>query len=281
MANIQTEYKHDARVLARELYDIAKGWLAVSLLCKLLAFMVGAVAIFLSAFSQQAPFFVAILSAAAELLVLRSDTYRGIAEAVRRKVDLQESFGWNISRAEMSDLLVKTPSKIRKRIETQTSSEPYFDSKEATGPRRALENTRESAWWSKHLAERIGQIYLIVMITLVAISLVVLIISIQTIQNFDVLSNIGRIVTATVMLIFSLSLIRMTIGYYKFSQISARIEEQAEQLLNNGSNDSVQAVKVMNEYHLARATAPMIPTWVWKWMRNDLYELWKSYRSSP
>ena|SRR6266496_5258477 len=155
MVNTTADYKHDARALSRELSDIAKRWLAASLSCKLLAFVLGAVAIFLSAFSQQAPFLVATLSVTAELFMLRSDSLKGTAEAIRRKVDQQESFGWNISRAEMSDLLVKTPTKLRKKIETQNSSKPYFDSKEAPGPKRALENLRESSWWSKHLSERI------------------------------------------------------------------------------------------------------------------------------
>lgn len=280
MDSNNTNYKHDVRALAAEIYEIAKGWLILSMLCKLATFALGVGAILFASLSQASPFLVAFLSAASELSAWQSDRRRGLAEALRRKVDLEDSLGWPISRVEMSDLLVRIPSKVCKKVEGQTGRKPYFDSKEPPGVKRALENVRESAWWSKHLAEKAYSIYLTVMLILVLISLIVLVVSIQTIQDFDMLSNIGRVATSTIMLIFSLSLLRSTIGYYRFSDGAGRIEAQAEQLLNSNCEDSIQAIKTVNEYHLIRATAPAIPTWLWKFYRDMFNESWTSYRSS-
>jgi hypothetical protein len=43
--------------------------------------------------------------------------------------------------------------------------------------------------------------------------------------------------------------------------------------------DIVQAIKIAHEYQLARMIAPLIPSWIWKRKRDDLNELWATYRT--
>ena len=40
-----------------------------------------------------------------------------------------------------------------------------------------------------------------------------------------------------------------------------------------------QAAKIMNEYHLSRASAPILPTWIWKYHRDRLNKVWHEYRA--
>ncbi|MBR8834968.1 MAG: hypothetical protein DSM106950_13255 [Stigonema ocellatum SAG 48.90 = DSM 106950] len=80
------------------------------------------------------------------------------------------------------------------------------------------------------------------------------------------------------MLVFSLGLFRFVMGYYGFSRKAAQIEENIEKLIKLKTFDDTEAIKVMQEYHIARASAPLIPSWVWKQMRNDLNEMWNKYR---
>jgi hypothetical protein len=109
-------------------------------------------------------------------------------------------------------------------------------------------------------------------------SLVALIISIQTIEESETLATIGRFVTSTVMLIFSLDLIRIAYSYHSFSEASGIIEKRAANLLRTKNVQPIPAMKLMHEYQMARAVAPMIPNWIWKLMRNDLNRLWRAYR---
>ena len=278
MANSIHQPTHNLHTLSNEIYEISKRWFVRSTLLRLAVFVIGVLTIVSQNLSQVAPFILAFLSICAEWCLWQSNDNYGLAETLRRKTDMEDALGWKISRTEMSDVLARVPVKIRQRVKSKTEEEPYFASKKEPGAIRALENLQESAWWSKHLAEKTAHIYMWIMIALIIISLSVLIISIYTINNFSVLSNIGRAVTSTLMLIFSLSLLRSTRGYFKFSQRSQRIEDQACQLLQQSEVEEVQAAKIMNEYHLARAMAPSLPTWVWKHYRDHLNELWQEYR---
>ncbi len=80
------------------------------------------------------------------------------------------------------------------------------------------------------------------------------------------------------MLIFSLGLIRFILGYYQFSSQASRVEIQAARLLELDSVNQDQAIKLIYEYQLSRAVAPLLPSWLWKLMRNDLNRLWQEYR---
>lgn len=70
----------------------------------------------------------------------------------------------------------------------------------------------------------------------------------------------------------------MVMGYYEFSRKAAQIEEKIENLIKLKSFNDTEAIKVVQEYHIARVSARLIPSWVWKQMRNDLNEMWKKYR---
>ena len=105
-----------------------------------------------------------------------------------------------------------------------------------------------------------------------------LIFSIETVHDFSMLPNIARVVTSTLMLVFSLDLLRISLSYQKYSRKAATIERQAERLLRDGTVDVIQAIKLMQDYHLAHAEAPMNPHWMWSSMRDDLDELWQAYR---
>lgn len=271
---------HDLRALSRALFDVAKHWRTAELVLRLSVLVVGAVVILLSILPKYAPFLIALLTAVAELCLLRSDAIKRTAESLLRKLDVQESFGWPISKMEVSDLLIQSPARLRNKFSMSGVQEQYFASQQEFGPRRTLENVQESAWWSKHLARRTGHYYLAATVILILVSLGALLVSIETIPNHNVLSNIGRVVTSTFMLVFSLGLIRFTLGYYRFGARAAQIEVLAGHLLESDGDDLVSAIKAMHEYQLARAVAPLLPSWLWKLMSDDLNSLWQAYRCS-
>jgi hypothetical protein len=277
MANRANSPQYDPRVLDRALFELSKKWWLLALLCKLVVFVVSVVVILAGVIPQIAPFVTVVLSIAAELLLWQSNRTKGTAEALLRKLDSYDSFGWPISGAEMSDLLATVPSGVKARLSNQVNGK-YFASGEDPGPIRAVEDVQESAWWSKHLAARCSRICLWTTCIAVSTSIVLIVVSIETIRDFDVLSSIGRVVTSTIALIFSLGLFRLTVGYYDFSRKSARVERETDQLLRHTGLDSIQAVKLAYEYQLARASAPLIPTWIYDSMRSEFNELWARYR---
>ena len=279
MTEQMTILKHDPRKLCNVYFKLAKQLWGVSLLCKLAIILTGALVVWFSVFAKAAPFVAFLLAIFAEWVSWRSDKTKGVAESLLRKLDFRDSLGWEISKAEVSDILARTSAKIRSSIPPEDGEGTYFASPDVRGTTRALKNIQESAWWSKHLAEKMGQYAFALTIVSIVGSLFVLIVSISTAMNLEILSSIGRVVTSVLMLVLSLGLIRLTLGYYGFSRKAQRAEERAGECLKHGCGD-LEVVKLYNEYHLDRASAPLIPDWVWELNQEHLNDLWSYYRTS-
>lgn len=274
--NQSPRFQHDPRKLVDCLSRRAKRWWGATAAIKTFAVIFGAISVLIFPNFKSSAVIVFLLYIASELSTWRSDAFKGTAQAVLRKLDFSNSFDWPISAEEMSDLIVDCPSRLRKRIPPQMDDD-YFASGEVAGSKRALDNLQESSWWSKHLARRMGHLTSGITIGLTVASLIVLLISINSAQRFDTLTSVGRVVTSGLILILSLGLIRLTVGYYQFGKKAEQSEREAIRLLSGESSD-LAAVKAWHEYHVSRAQAPLIPSVLWRYMNKDLNELWRAYR---
>ncbi len=272
------ENKIPLRALDKVLRETTESWWFLSLLFKLGIFIAGTLLVFIPNFSQSIPFVVIFITLAAEFASWRYASARDNWEVLHRKLFFFESLGWEISKAEISDLLTQISKSEKKKATNINPDESFFASPQKTGSKRAVENIQESAWWTKHISKRAGNIYLGVVIILLIGSFVVLSISIETVKDYDVLTNMGRAVTSAVMLIFSLDLVRIARSYQKYSEQSASVEASAKRLLKSPKIETIEAIKLIQEYHLAHAEAPMNPQWLWKIMRDDLNIIWREYR---
>jgi fumarate reductase subunit C len=282
MAEVTSMDKYNPWSLCYHLDETAKFWWGTSVTMKLAGFMVGVFALVFNWPARPMPFILAALTVLSEIFSYRSDSIRGTAQGLRRKLDLKDGLGWDIPNAELSDLVVRSPASVKKKASSKPPNDPYFASQEMAGPRRAIENVSESAWWSKHLAEKMYTHCLLTLIVTVATALVALIVTVQAASGsapLDTLSIVARVVTALLMLALSLGLLKLTTGYYGLSKKAARTEEGAERLLITSSNiELVDALKIISEYHLARASAPIVPTWIWKWNQRELNVIWEELR---
>lgn len=269
----------ELRQLSISFFELAKQWWNASLWFKILTVILSLIVILFGQIPQLAPFIAAILSITSELLAWRSDKIKRTADSLLGKLDLADSFGWELSGKEVSDLLVQTPKSIKSNLNSHELQSTYFASRETIGAQRAIENIQESAWWSKHLARRVGLVYLIVASIIVFISIALLIISIETIKDFNQLSNMGRAITSVIVFIFSVGFFRIAENYYDFSQNAERAEVCALHLLSS-KVDEAHAIKLVYEYQLIRSATPLLPTWIWKLMQKELNLLWKDYRQN-
>lgn len=266
--------------LARSLDDCAKWWWGASLTLKALGFATG-ILIFLPVAQEPLPFLVAAFTILAELTTVRSDSLKGTGQGVRRKLDLQDSFGWEIPSTEFSDLLVRCPQSVKARAQRDNATEPYFASIEPAGPTRALHNVSESAWWTKHLAESMARICTIALVLGVIGALVVLIIALQTLHEHTAQVNTARIVTGFLMLLLSTGLIKLMLGYSSLAKKAGSSEAAACRLLQIQQPEQLDAFRVMYEYHVDRAVALIIPTWIWNLRRSELNHIWATHRATP
>jgi hypothetical protein len=279
MSTNQQSRPHNPHLLRNELFAACKTWLALSIATKCLVFGVGVISVWFSFYPDKVPFAVGFLMAVAELMMWKSDRLKGIAESLHRKLDFENSFGWPITNAEISDILARTSGDLDHLTEDKETGSNFFASKQDPGPLRAACNLQESSWWSKHLAESMWIVCLVVMLALVCSSVVMLIVSLHIVTNVAVLNQVGRIVTSLLLLIFSLGIFRFTLGYYSFARSAERTEEAAKGLTTRSTLENVDVLKLWQDYQLARASAPIVPTWIWKKREKKLNKLWLTYRA--
>lgn len=266
--------------LGRSLDDCAKWWWGASLTLKAVGFAIG-VLIFLPVAQEPLPFIVAALTILAELAIIRSDAIKGMGQGIRRKLDLQDSFGWEIPSNEFSDLLVRCPQSAKARAQHDNTTEPYFASTEPVGPTRALHNISESAWWTKHLAETMAKLCTAALVLGIIGALVVLIIALQTFHEHTTQVNTARIVTGFLMLLLSTGLIKLILGYNSLAQKASTGEAAACRLLKTHNPEQLDAFRIMYEYHVDRATGLIIPTWIWNRRKDELNQIWATHRATP
>src|SRR5262249_15583596 len=173
----------DPWVLCKCLDRSSKWWWAFSLISKAVAFFIGLVVFLPQISPEPIPFVVAALTVVSELAGYRMERVRGIAQGLRRKLETLNSFGWEISNREMSDLIARCSSSVKKRVKREVTEEPYYASKEDPGPKRAVENVMESAWWSKHLSESMFWTCSVIIGCAIAGSLVALVVSILAVTH--------------------------------------------------------------------------------------------------
>lgn len=271
--------EYDLHALRERLFGIAKAWFTRALLLQAAMGIAGVILVGYSVTPKLAPLVVLALAIGAEFCAWQSDAYRGKADGLLRKMDGRDSFGWPISSREIADLEIRCGRKMMGAVRAKAPAETYFASQQQHGPRRALENVRETAWWSKHLVRRTLVWCLIGVGVLVALSLVALLLSVQTITDTSRLSAVGKMVASSLMLVFSLGLLRTAVAYHGFANRADQIEAAAHSMLEGGDLDQISAVKLMHEYQVARACAPLIPDWVYHSMQDDLNRSWQTYAS--
>lgn len=261
---------------ARAMADHAKTFWIAALICKAAAGIVGILSGLFALWpvvGATATFVLAVLD---EALTWRSEMVKGDAEMFRRKVDAENSLGWSISRMELSDLVTRYSALVQEKDPQQTT-DPYFASPQERGARRAVENVRESAWWSKHIAERSGQICFGATVLLLLPAILTVSVVLQTVHEMNTAVAVSRVATGVFLLLPTLGLARLSHAYFDFSRKAGASESQASSLLGQTDITDTDAIKLMTEYHLARATAPMLPSLVWRRMRDRLNGVWEAY----
>lgn len=162
-------------------------------------------------------------------------------------------------------------------METTDISDNYFDSNQEPGPRRAVENLVESAWYSKKQAGFMT-VFCIVIILLVCItSIITLMITSADLQEAVIFPDqVNRVITSWLLLVFSLGLVRYGWAYFKFYQRCQKTESTADHLLKSSDISEADALKQWYEYQLTRSSAPLLPHWLWWLWGSSLNDIWNN-----
>lgn len=277
MADTSTrKSEHDLGNVNKALYDKAKNLWGWSMTIKILTAFVGVFAtVVLNQTPFHLPFVVALAAIGAEVLQWLSDQTKGNAESLKRKLEYKDGFGWTIEGTEIADILAGMTVSTRRNI-AKKPSEVHYASSEVPSSRRVIENLRESAWWSKHLSAFMRTMCAVTLTLTITTAVAALYYASISLASFSDRQNTTRIVTTLLSLVVSVGLWRFFAGYFSFNKKAERYEQAAATALK-GEPEKIATLKLLHEYQIARASAPILPDWAWKFRRDSLNELWDSY----
>ncbi len=264
----------NVRDTVKRLFRRAKVLWRLSLAAKLVIICGGLTSIWtVTTFSSYIPIALFGLAICAEISKHYSDHFKSRAEALHRKADMLDSFGWPITTKELADYGGV------KAFQQPDNHVVYFESNEPPGPKRALENLEESTWWSEKLSHEWWGIWLVVITVLIITSVCALLFSLQFSLGQKEATDISKVVTSVLSLLWSCGLIKLCMDFYKFANLSKRLTDKCADYLKGKDLTEQAAVKLWHEYQLARANAPFIPDWYYNWRRDSLNLLWSNVAS--
>lgn len=276
-------FEHDPRILARVFYNKAKLQWCVALSLKFIAALLGIILVVTRAPLSTSPIIVFLLAFISEIMQWRSDVHKGCGESITRKIEYHNGFGWPFPAKDMLDNLMKLPAKTRDYI-ASSIEDNYFASQSNISPQRALENLRESSWWSSQQMGTVIWAYSLSSGLVFALSLFSLFYSISTVSSHanavaaqNSLETVSKVITSVLSLVLSLGFFKLIVGCVSFKLKSEQVEQNCIHLLKSKDLTEIDAIKTLHEYQLSRAAAPLIPDIVWKIRGKSLNEYWNKY----
>ena len=112
----QTKNYKNFRAVSEYYFTITKRWWAATWYLKFAVFAVSVIALLFPATSIYIAVLVGILSFTSEFSNIKSNKNKGIAEGFLRKLDLRNSFNWEISNLEMADAFVYLSKKAKAQV---------------------------------------------------------------------------------------------------------------------------------------------------------------------
>jgi len=262
----------------REQHEIAKRWWWCARGLQALVTSIGLFVALWGKFATELALLAAVFSICVVIAQWMSDSRRSGAQAILRKFEMLDALGWNVSPRELRNLHVSLPPGVKTKLDSSSKSPyKYFASKSPRSAKRLMENLTETTYFSQHLAKRSAQVFFAITALIFAAAVILLILALQESTTQTVEETTAKVVVSVLVFLFTAGFVRLTYEFYNFSQIASRIEAGASLLCRQDNIDMEEAIKLYHEYQIARAGAPLIPTQIWKWMRDELNKRWEQY----
>jgi len=262
----------------------AKRWYAGYLLCQLLVLAFAVVSIFAQVNPNLSALIAFLGVLATECVRWRSDAWKSEAESAKRKWEVADGLGAAVDGSYIADWLAAKPKGFLGDVAAVEIQGSEFDSTRPVGALRAVENTLESAWWSRHLSRRMAVYLSFILLVVIVAALIALTFSIAALksataqQSGAVVQNVGGILCSVLVFVFSINVVRLLADFLAFAAEAKWILGRCSELVKSPSVTERDALAVIHDYQTARNSAPLIPTFVWKLHSNHLREQWARFR---
>jgi hypothetical protein len=271
------------RQIIAKTFRKAKQWYAGYVLCQLLvlAFAVASI------FAQVNPNLSALIAflgvLATECVRWRSDVWKSEGEAAKRKWEIADGLGVAVDGSYIADWLAAKTKGFLSDVAAAEIQGSEFDSTRPVGALRAIENTLESAWWSRHLSRRMAVYLSVILLVVIVAALIALTFSIAALksstaqQSGAVVQNVGGILCAVLVFVFSINVVRLLADFLGFATETKEVLGRCTGILKSSALTERDALAIVHEYQTARNSAPLLPTFVWKFHGKHLREQWQRF----
>jgi hypothetical protein len=275
------------RKIAAKTFRKAKRWYAGYLLCQFAVLLFAIISIFAQLNPNLSAVIAFLAVLATETVRWRSDRWKSEGESAKRKWEATDGLGVTVDSTYMADWLAAKPKGFLADVSDLEVQGSEFDSVQSRGPRRIVENTQESAWWSKHLSNRMVMYLGFILSVIVVAAFVALTLSIGALKNASVqqsvtvVQNVGGVLCSVLMFVFSINVVRLLTEYWTFAAEAKDILNRGAELLKCSDLAERDALSVLHDYQTARNSAPLLPTFAWRFHGNHLREQWADFRRHP
>ncbi|MGD0351814.1 MAG: hypothetical protein ABSB84_16075 [Verrucomicrobiota bacterium] len=234
----------------------AKCWYRLFILCQLAVLVVAITSIFSELGVNLCALIALIGVIISECFRWTSDEWKSEGEWAKRKLEMAEGFGEVVDNRDITNWLADRSETFLDDVRDEETQGSDFDSPEMPGARRALQNTEESAWWSKFLCRRmvfyLGFILGLVLVTAVA----ALVFSIGALNTAEVkqsgaaIHKVGGIICSVFIFVCSINVFRLLADYLTFARDADAILIRCVVLYDSQNLTERNACAIMHDYNL-------------------------------
>ncbi len=200
------------------------------------------------------------------------------AETMRKQQVLTEGLGWEINKSDYVDWINKAGKDLRKKAEEFKRPDDYFETEEEPSPKKLLEMTIESNFYTRNLLERIKNgLLLIILVSLLA-TLITIGVTPMISKDLGSFIRLGN----ALLIIFPIFVSVDFIGLWlKIDRICKSLKQVELGMVNVYKNDPVEESRVLRyvfEYNSQMANSVPIHNYFFSLWHNEIAELWKGFR---
>lgn len=220
-----------------------------------------------------------IVLAWAVALRIISEGKHSRAETMRRQAAFTEGLGWSVSDTLMSEWRRRVGQAIVNSVESNPRSVDYYYSKKHTSPRRLLEMTIESAFYTRHLYAYLAKWILGLLSCSIILSFLVLAVLPAKIVPDELSLQIAYTIFLILPILLTIDLLSSAIKLNGLKSAVFEIEEDMEKLSRTKRVYSEQVIRLASEYNCQVACGIPIHNWLFKMWHGEIDLLWSRRRT--
>lgn len=198
------------------------------------------------------------------------------AETMRRQSVLTEALDWPIGQTQFSEWRRKAGNDILKRFRLQPRSADYYATQQTNPPKRLLEMTAESAFWTRHLYAKLqGLIWLLFIGAIITIIIVISIAPAQFIPS-TIHSQIVYAVYLLLPILLSADLLGWALRLGRLISSIKEVEQGLEALSTRRSPKESEVMRLVSEYNCQLTAGFPIHDKLFSFWHDEIDGLWKN-----